>query len=235
MEFEAMVDFFSHLKYAKRKYPMIISYNKHLSKLEKEDDKERELGLFKRFLVANQSIKDEKFDEPSFRTGKSSITLSMTNFVQGFEEENFWDKLRATELMIFPKGKPLPAPPSPTIAGITGALGSFADNPFFMDVVEQVKSMDNLPDITEMSDFMNAPQFHKIVNNIKGKIQTGEYTIKDLTSTVVKVIGTVKSEFDEETQNTLDVVTNTMTAAERNEPVDMAQILSLVSNMNLKM
>jgi hypothetical protein len=91
----------------------------------------------------------------------------MTNFVQGFEEENFWDKLRATELMIFPKGKPLPAPPSPTIAGITGALGSFADNPFFMDVVEQVKSMDNLPDITEMSDFMNAPQFHKIVNNIK--------------------------------------------------------------------
>ena len=56
MEFDALTEFFSSLKYAKRRYPMIVTYtNRHLNKISSDTDKAEEVEHFKRFLVANQN------------------------------------------------------------------------------------------------------------------------------------------------------------------------------------
>lgn len=231
MEFDALVEFFSSLKYAKRIYPMIITYtSRHLNKLSSDDDKAKEVDHFKRFLVANQSISEKILDETNFKTGKLSCTLAMDNFISGHDDATFWDNIQKVEQIIFPDGKPGEIAPA---RGATGLMAAFEGNPIMTDVIEQVKTMGDLDDISDVSTLMASPGFQQMVNNIKKNLQTGKYSLKDLTGTVTSVIGSVQDDLDDDTKSTLKVVTDTMDAVERDEQVDMSKLMNLVSNLKL--
>jgi hypothetical protein len=239
IEFDALAKFFADLKYAKRRYPMIVTYNKHLEKISADKDKEvkdKEVENFKRFLVANQSLAEKKLTSPDFKTGKPTLTLAMDNFFSGGpdspEAESFWKNILKIEKVMFPEGKPAQME---TPAGrFPGAMAAFENNPIMTDVIAQVKNMGNLDDITDVSSFMSKPEFQQMVNNLKMNIQTGKYSIKDLTGTVTDVIKGVQNELDEETKNTLKAVTDTMGAVERNEQVDMNNLMNMVSDLKLE-
>ena len=93
--------------------------------------------------------------------------------------------------------------------------------------------MGDLDDISDVNELMAKPGFQQMVNNIKKNLQTGKYSIKDLTGTVADVIKGVQHELDDDTKNTLKVVTDTMGAVERNEPVDMNNLMNMVSGLKL--
>jgi len=216
MEFDTLVEFFTSLTYAKRRYPMILTYtSRHLNKISSDADKDKEVEHFKRFLVANQALSDRKLTSPDFKTGKVSLTLAMDNFSNfpGPEVETFWENILKVERVLFPDGKPAQMEaPDRGATGLTGAMAAFQNNPIMSDVFEQVKTM---------------------VSNIKNNLQTGKYSIKDLTGTVADVIKGVQDELDDDAKNTLKVVTDTMDAVERNEPVDMNNLINIVSGFKL--
>jgi len=230
MEFNTLVEFFTSLKYAKRRYPMIITYIKHLNKIS-DNDRIQEVELFKRFLVANQSITDKKLTCPDFKTGKMSLTLAMENFIN--DDESFWKNIIKVEKDLFPNGKPTQIETPQGAAGLTGAMAAFQNNPIMSDVMDHVKNMGDLDDISDVNALMAKPGFQQMVNNIKNNLQTGKYSIKDLTGTVVDVIKGVQHELDDETKNTLKVVTDTMELVEQNKPVDMNNLMSMVSGLKL--
>ena len=224
------MDFFSSLKYAKRRYPMIVTYtSRHLAKLS-DDEKVKEVDQFKRFLVSNQSISNKEFDNHDFKTGKPSLTLSMNNFINGVESETFWENINKVEKLLFPNGKPIEMAPSTNENNIASAFGN---NPVLMDVIDQMKEMGDLSDISDVSTLMAKPGFQQMVNNIKKKLQTGKYNLKDIISTVTTVINNVDDSLDDETRETLKVVTDTMGAVERNEQVDINNLMNVVSKLKL--
>lgn len=227
-EFDTLVEFFSSLAYAKSSYPTSATYIKHLKKT--SIDKAKEVEQFKRFLVDNQAIAEKKLTSPYFKTGKASVTLAMNEFIIPGHVDTFWDNIVKVERTLFPDGKPAKME---VAAGITGAMAAFQDNPIMADVIEQVKTMGDFDDITDVNALMAKPAFKKMVNNIKTNLLTGKYSIKDLTGTVASVIGSVQHELDDETKNTLKVVTDTMGAVERNEPVDINNLMSMVNDLKL--
>jgi BMFP domain-containing protein YqiC len=233
MDFNTFLDFFDSLKYAKRRYPMIITYNKYLSKIITVEDKNAEIECFKHFLILNQSINDKKFDDPNYKTGKPSLTLAMNNFET--DDNVFWEKINDLEKQIFKDGsKPKEVPKEePKVTGLTGTLSSFENNPIMLDVISQVSKMGDLGNIDDVSDLMNRPEFKFMVQKIKNNLEKGKYSIRDLTTTVTDVIKSVKHELDDETKNTLDVVTQTMDAVSREEPVDMNTLINVVSGLKL--
>jgi hypothetical protein len=235
MEFDTLSEFVMSLKYAKRRYPMIVTYIKHLKKISSDDDKTKEVEHFKRFLIANQSISEKKLDQHDFKTGKMSLTLAMDNFISvpGVEVDMFWENILKLEKTLFPEGKPTEMPHHDGAQGLTGALASFENNPIMLDVIEQVKTMDDLNDISDISALMAKPGFKQMVNNIKNNLQEGKYNINDLTGTVASVINSIKDELDDDTKKTLKVVTDTMGAVERNEPVDINNLMNAVSGLKL--
>jgi hypothetical protein len=231
MEFDALTEFFSSLKYAKRRYPMIVTYtNRHLNKISSDTDKAEEVEHFKRFLVANQNLADKKMSSPDFKTGKTSITLAMDNFS---DNDIFWENILKVEQVMFPDGKPAEMMPASGATGLTGAMAAFENNPIMSDVIQQVKTMGDLEDISDINALMSKPGFQQMVSNIKNNLQTGKYSIKDLTGTVASVIGSVQNELDDETKSTLKVVTDTMGAVERNEAVDINNLMNMVSGLKL--
>ena len=237
IEFDALAKFFADFKYAKRRYPMIITYNKHLEKISSDADKDKEVDNFKRFLVANQSLAEKKLTSPDFKTGKPTLTLAMDNFSNfsgpdSPEAESFWKNILKIEKVMFPEGKP--AQMETASGRFPSAMAAFEHNPIMTDVIAQVKNMGNLDDITDVSSFMSKPEFQQMVNNLKMNIQTGKYSIKDLTGTVTDVIKGVQNDLDEETKNTLKAVTDTMGAVERNEQVDMNNLMNMVSDLKVK-
>ncbi len=238
MEFDALKEFFSSLKYAKRRYPMIVTYiSKHLNNISSDKDKAKEVDHFKQFLVANQSLSEKSFDLPDFKTGKLSLTLAMENFITtpGEDTDSFWENILKVEQIMFPKGKPTHMDPPTTNggSGLTGAMAAFENNPIMNDVMNQVQTMGDLDDISDVSALMAKPGFQKMVSNIKNNLQTGKYSIQDLTGTVSSVIGSVQNELDDETKNTLKVVTDTMGAVERNEHVDINNLMHMVSGLKI--
>lgn len=235
MEFDALVEFVASLMYAKRRYPMIITYSKYLKNISSDTDKTEEVERFKRFLVANQFLVDKKLTSPDFKTGKKSLTLAMDNFSNfpGPEADSFWESILKVEQVLFSDGKPAQIAAPVSAAGLTGAMAAFENNPIMSDVIEQVRTMGDLDDISDVNALMAKPGFQQMVNNIKKNLQTGKYSIKDLTGTVADVIKGVQHELDDDTKNTLQVVTDTMGAVERNEPVDMNNLMNMVSGLKI--
>jgi hypothetical protein len=248
MEFEAMSQFFSFLSSVKRKYPMIMVYNSYLRTISTEENKNAEVQLFKNFLISNQSIPLKELNLLLFKTGKKSLTLNMINFTSIPE---FWEKLTEIEQTLFPDGnKPAELQKANGLAGVMEVL---ENNPILADVVKHVKSMNITPDkkITgedgsfDPMEIMNQPEFQQIVSSIQKNIQSGKYNVKDiakdLTGAVTSIVNIVQNDLvDDDSQEdlnkckkTLKVVTDTMEAVERNEQVDINNLMKIVSDLKL--
>jgi len=237
MEFQAIVDFFKSLSFNKRKYPMILSYNKYLQKLDTEQT-QNEIILFRRFLTQNPNINISVLTNPAFKTGKKNLTLLMDNFITGSIEQTkqFWLDLQNIDLNLFIGEKPSEEEFNNIYkpSSINKVMTSLENNPMFADVVDQIRSsVDNVSDITNVGAIMEMPDFRNMVENIRGGLSSGKYKLKDLTNTVNTVIASVQDDFDPNTRNTLKTVTDTMEAVERGEPPDVGKLMSAMQTLKL--
>ncbi|ASZ84983.1 003L [Cherax quadricarinatus iridovirus] len=235
MEFDYLVEFFDSLTYAKRKYPILVTYNcKHLKKLT-SPVQDREVKLFKKFLVQNQEICDRKLTNSLFQTGKQTISLEMNNFIKDFSEETvdgFWESLQKVEKAMFPCGKPTEVKDDP--ADFTHSLmESFKGNSFMSDILGQLSNIENLDSIESTSEIMNDPKFQSTISDVIKKIQAGKYNIKDVSNTLKTTISSINDKLDDETRSTLSTISKTVESVERGEFVDMNSLLGLVKNMKL--
>jgi hypothetical protein len=244
MEFNYIVDFFSSLNYLKRKYPMIVTYvSKYLKNLD-EDGQAKEVENVSNFLIQNPEIKNRKFTNPDFKTGKQSLVLAMDNFLFGTEEQVnlFWEKLIEVENILFPNGKPIT---DSSVAetqetencspGVKSAMSLLETSPVFSDIIDQVKAtaacMGNNVDINSI---MEMPDFKKIIESIKFGLMSGKYKLKDLTTTVGNIINSVQDDLDEETRNNLKTVIDNIDAVERGEQPNISNLINVVSKIKNK-
>jgi len=235
MEFEGLKSFFAAQGYIKRKYPMIVTYNKYLSKLT-EELQLKEIECFKKFFIQNQNLHDRQLDLFLFKTGKQSVTLDMSNFLQTDNEhiEQFWKDLSDLELIMFPNGKPSIEDSTTGPTGLQDALSSLETNPLFAGVIDQIRtSVNNMGDVTDLETIMSSPDFKHIVDNIKTGITNGKYKLKDLTNVVEEIVNVVQKDLDPETQETLQTVTENIRAVERGETPDMGKIMGAISKLKL--
>jgi hypothetical protein len=237
MEFSQLQKFFDSLTYMKRKYPMIVTYNKYLKDLS-DDLQIKEVEFFQAFLIQNQSLHDCVFTCPLFKTGKKSgLVLDMTTFIQGSDTqiEKFWTDVWDLEKIMFPKGKPDTVVDEPSQNKLQGAFATLESNPLFAGVIDQIKSsINNMGDASDIESIMTSPDFKHIVDNIKGGLSNGKYKLKDLTSIVEEIVKAVQQDLDPETQETLQTVSNGIQAVERGEALDMNKIMNAVTKLKLK-
>lgn len=237
MEFSQLQKFFDSLAYMKRKYPMIVTYNKYLKDLS-DDLQIKEVEGFQTFLIQNQTIHDCEFTCPSFKTGKKTgLVLDMTNFTQGSDKqiEKFWTDIWELEKIMFPKGKPEMTKEDPSQNKLQGALATLENNPLFAGVIDQIRSsINNMGDVSDIESIMASPDFKHIVDNIKGGLTNGKYKLKDLTSIVEEIVKVVQQDLDPETQETLQTVSSGIRAVERGEAPDMNKIMNAVTKLKLK-
>ena len=226
-----MKDFFSSLISFKRKYPLIVSYNKYMESLKTPTLQDQEVALFRTFLIGNQ--KKMEFTQPEFKTSKQHMSMNMNIFTSA---EDFWKTLYDVETILFPQGKPTIEQYTaslPQLSSSMVALNILEKTPMFADVVQQVKAS-NMSDITDVSGFLEKPEFNVMVENIKNGLSSGKYSLKDLTSTLGTIISTVQDDLDPETRKTLNTVTETITAVEKGDSLNVDQILGAVSSLKFK-
>ncbi len=233
MDFEMFTEFFNNLNVMKKKYPLIVSYNKHISNLKTEQTRQNELELFKHFMIMNQ--KKMEFEQVEFKTGKPSLSLNMNMFTQ---VPDFWKKLYELETVLFFQGKPSKEEyqkQKPSESPSATALKILENTPMFSDVVREIKnSSGDIKDINDIGEIMNKPEFGNMVEQIKGGLMCGKYKLSDLTSTLGTIINSVQDELDPNTRATLATVSETMAAVERGEPIDGEKIIGAVSSLKLK-
>lgn len=233
MEFSQLQKFFESLNYMKRKYPMVVTYNKYLKDLS-DELQNKEVECFKAFLIQNQTLHECVFTCSSFKTGKKSgLVLDMTNFIQGTDEqvEKFWTDICELEKIMFPNGKPQNID---TKNKLQGAFETLESNPLFAGVIDQIKSsINNMGDVSDIESIMMSPDFKHIVDNIKGGLSSGKYKLKDLTSIIEEIVKVVQHDLDPETQETLQTVSSGIQAVERGEAPDMNKILNAVTKLKL--
>jgi len=227
-----MKDFFASLVSSyKRKYPLIVSYNKYMEGLKNTILQDREVDMFRTFLLENQ--KKMEFTQPEFKTSKEHLSINMNIFTSA---EDFWKSLYDVETILFPQGKPIleeQTASQPPLSSSEVALNILEKTPMFADVVQQVKSS-NMSNITDVSDFLAKPEFNIMVKNIKGGLNSGKYSLQDLTSTLGTIINTVQKDLDPKEKETLATVTETITAVERGESLDINKLLLEMMSLKLK-
>lgn len=229
MEFEMCVDFFNTLVVVKKKYPLIVSYIKYLTKL-KKDQQQNEIDLFKHFMIENQ--KEAEFDHAEFITGKSSLSLNMNMFV---DVPDFWTKYAELERIFFPQGKPTKEETKSVETASNAALKMLETNPMFKDIVCQIRSQsEDLTNFSNFGDIINNPEIKNIIEKLKFSISSGQYKIQDLTSTLGTIVESVKGELDEDTCSTLNTVMETVATVERGETIDEEKCLKVLNLLQLK-
>lgn len=208
-------EFANSLLAHKRKYPMILTYVKYIKTLKNEEE---EVNRFKSWLILNQNIKDSKLDVTEYTSSKKSLVLCMENFI----DDNFWDRLKAIDHALFPEGKPTEAKPN--------VLSTISNSPILSDVLNKIKDI-KYESIEDVGELLNNPEFQSMVQGIKNNIQTGKYSIPELASTVVDIVKAIHDDVDPATQNTLEKISEKMSAVERNEPIDLSELSSIVSSI----
>lgn len=246
MDFEMLNDFFTQLSCIKKKYPLIVSYLKHLSGLKNVKDQEHEVELFKDFLIDSQThprvfpndsttetVGENtdriclEFIQPDFKTGKSSLSLNMNVFIS---IQDFWKKLYEIETFLFPQGKPVK---EQKISSSKAAMDILENSPMLASLIQDVKDSPNLQEIADVSTFIQKPEFRGVVRRLQQGIKDDKYKIYDLISTIGKIIEVVQIDADPATKETLSVVQESMEAAKRGEPINIDRILKEVTSLKL--
>jgi hypothetical protein len=239
MEFPKFQEFFESLLYAKRKYPMIMTYVKYLASVKEYEDKLKEVDLFRVFLLKNPER--NTLASPDFKTGKSSLTLNMQNFVAG---EGFWERLYTLEDHLFAFGKPTleeyeaknKSAVQPQASSATqAALNILRNNPVFSKVVSHIESSSqSISDVSGIGDVLNNPAFKHVLDDLKSGLSSGKYSPRDLTSTLTDIISVVQDDLDPDARQALSTVSGAMKSMENGQGLDMGGLMNAVTSIKLQ-
>lgn len=247
MEFEALRTFWLSQSHVKRKYPMILSYNKYLTNIFEDKNANlqvKEVELFKKWLIENPHLGKKQVSFDKFKTGKQSISLDIKNFLMGDEASNekFWKDLWDLELIMFPGGKP----DQPAIQSFFPTLG---DNPLAVGVFDKIleseqtmalvnNAINSGGDMVDLASFLECQDFWNVVESMKQNFSNGTYTEKHMKSTISEVLNllrqNMKPENEKQTNSVITMATETLSALEKGHPPDLSKIMSVLTTLSLQ-
>lgn len=239
MEFGEMLSFFTSLNYARRKYPMSVTYTKYLQRLEADNNytkQNHEVDLFRKFLVLNQEINTKTLTSEEFQTGKSGIIINMKNFILDGYIDDFWRYIQKINEVLFPNGKP--DTQNFEVKTVSNdILKQFQSNRLLADTFEQIQKID-VKSITNVGQLLESETFQEIVNKLSSSFSDGTYSMEDvtsLTSVVTSVVDNLSNTADinDKTKDSLKTVADALESMKNKKEFDVNRLLSAVGDIDL--
>jgi hypothetical protein len=246
MEFEQMLNFFTSLNYARRKYPMSVTYTKYLQRLHADKNyrkQNEEIVLFKKFLVSNPEIGTTNVDGVTktltcdeFKTGKNGTILNMREFFIDGHVDIFWENIQRINDFLFPKGKQ----DTESFEAETtndNILKQFQNNRILADTFEQIQKVD-IKNIKNVRQLLESETFQEIVNKLSTSFSDGTYNMDDvssLTTTVTSVVDNLSNSdsVNEKTRDNLKVVSDAIGCMKDKRDFDVNRLLGIIGSIDL--
>lgn len=239
--FQSILKLATGIQSIKRKYPMIVSYMKHLEKNCNGDEnaEAKEVNAFKAWLLENPQF--PTITSFYYKSSKPTICLSNV-YTIGSEEviAQFEANLKEINDLIFPDGRP-EIVVKDTLSeeemspGVASAMAAIGNNPVFSGLLENIKEVVADTDIiNDPSSILGNKSFKVLLKNIRDGIDTGTYKLADISSTINTVIGSVQHELDGEMSSVMSEAVGMMAAAERGQQPDVGRLMDLLKNVNFK-
>lgn len=239
MEFREMLSFFTNLNYARRKYPMSVTYTKYLQRLHTDNNYTKqndEVDLFRKFLVSNPEINTKTLTCEEFQTGKSGTIINMKNFLLDGHVDDFWSHVQKINDVLFVDGKPdFQSFEVDTVKD--GILKQFQSNRLLADTFAQIQKID-VKSITNVGQLLESETFQEIVNKLSSSFSDGTYSTEDvtsLTSVVTSVVENLSNQEDinDKTRDSLKTVANALECMKNKKDFDVNRLLSVVGDIDL--
>ena len=250
MAFQLLVDLAECIQPIKSKYPMVVSYYKHLQKCAGNNDAEsKEISRFVSWMKENPDL--PKISQPYLN---SKMTVCFTNVystaapdvIGKFESKLVEIKEVFKELVLFsPSAQaananatatatvPFKINESEVTPGVANAMAEIQRNPAFSDLIDNIKATVEDTDIqNDPSGVLENENFQKLLKNIQGGLKSGKFKISDLTSTIHNVIGSVQDELDPETREVVTSAVGMMNEAENGQQPNIGKIVDMLKNLN---
>lgn len=236
MEYEKILEFFNFVALSfKKKYPAISIYCKYLKNL-KETDKEinKEIDIFKTFLLKNKNIHTKILDRTLYKGSKKNSMIYFDTVLKLSTEEfleDFWNKLIEIDSFFFPSGKDKIIMPINENEN-NNPMSLFENNPLLKDIFSQIQNTaSSMKPSDDLGTMFQNPAFESMVSKLRKGLDTGKYKLDDLTTTIGSIINLMKVDTDEETQSTLDVLLNTMNTIEKGDTPDMSKLMDIMNTL----
>lgn len=234
--FQKILKLAVELQSIKSKYPMIVSYLKHLQKCSGDfQAEEKEVNAFKEWLKVNTQL--PTLSEPFYKSSKPTICFSNV-YALGSDTvvEQFKTNLREIEVLIFPEGRPVEtevvADPEMT-PGVASAMAAIEGNPVFSSLLENIKNVVSDSDVVnDPSSIMENKNFKVLLKNIQRGIDSGKYKLSDISSTINTVIGSVQSELDDDMSSVMSEAVGMLSAVEHGQQPDIGRIMDMLKTVN---
>lgn len=235
MSFNAIIDFFKSLQWVKRKYPVIASHLKYLSKCEgKHESEMKEIDCFKRWLQQNPNIPD--IDQPYY---KSKTIIDFGSIAKCGGTTSVIDEFRDNLLKIkdlFVSSQTLEEVVDVTRHDdiVASALSQFEDNPTFAGIIDDVKSTVLDMDMSNPMSILSNKNFLKLIKTITQKMKSGELSETELTSTINSVIDSVKTDMDPSMLEVIKTAMEVMSAAEQGQQPDIMKLFQQIQMIDFQ-
>ena len=234
--FQSILKLALDLQPIKSKYPMIVSYLKHLQKNSGDFAAEdREVKAFTEWLLENPNL--PTLTSAFYKSSKP--TICFTNVFSASAEviEQFNKNLKEIESLIFPDGRPDP-PPKAAVAnpdvtpGVASAMAAIEGNPVFSGLMDNIKEVVADTDVVnDPSSIMENKNFKVLLKNIQRGIDSGKYKLSDISSTINTVVGSVQPELDDEMSSVMTEAVGMLAAVENGQQPDVGRILELLKTV----
>jgi len=230
--FEAILTLAIDIQPIKNKYPMVVTYLKHLQNCSNLQSKNKEVRAFKSWLLENTSL--PVITSPYYKSSKPNICfLNVYSIGNDATIKNFETNLMNIERLIFPDGRPVQEE-SATEAnqmtpGAAAAMAAIESNPALSGLITSIKDViANVDMSNDPSDIMENPKFKILLQNIQKGFANGNYKLEDITATIHSILGSVKDELDDNMASAMSEAVGMMTAAQRGQTPDINRIMDLL-------
>lgn len=239
--FQCILKLATELQSIKNKYPMIVSYLKHLQKCSGNPLlEEKEINAFKEWLKENPQL--PTLSSQFYKSSKPTICFkNVYDLGSDVVVEQFKTNLREIESLIFPEGRPLPieksvSPTDPEMTpGVASAMAAIEGNPIFSSLLDNIKDVVSDSDVAnDPSSIMENKNFKVLLKNIQRGIDSGKYNLSDISSTINAVIGSVQNELDDSMSSVMSEAVGMLSAVERGHQPDIGRIMELLKTINFK-
>ena len=231
--FQAIINLATGIQSIKNKYPMVVTFLKHLQKCTSNTQaEEKEIQAFKSWLLENKEF--PTITSPFYKSSKQTICFSNV-YALGSETviSEFNKNLMIIENLLFPEGRPNIPVKEDMTPGVASAMAAIEGNPVLSGLLTNIKDVVADTDIVnDPSSILENKNFKVLLKNIQKGLDSGKYKISDISSTIHKVIGSVKNELDDEMNSVMSEAVGLMTAAERGQQPDISRIMELLKTVN---
>lgn len=233
MAFQLIVELFNGVQPIKRKYPIIVAMQRHLLKIESDQDKDNEVQYFKTWLMQNYKNTIDRTLTKDALYRNDQLCICMSNIVSLGSTETvdwFWKRIDYLRDLLCPEGPDLAI----VASGKDDALKKIKANPMFAEMFDDLQaSIDNL-NSEDVGSIMETPEFGRLVNTITAGIKSGKYKVTDLTDMVAGIMSIVGDSLDAETKEAFSYVLNTLEGVQKGEIPDVNKLMHTLKTLKLQ-